>query len=58
MRLSDLVKQAFLAGALATASVGAGVVTVSVPAVAEAKPLEELTPATFARRVYHNPLPA
>ena len=57
MSLSDLVKQAFLAGALSTAGVGAGVVTVSVPAVAEAKELEELTPATFARRVYHNPKP-
>ena len=57
MSLSDLVKQAFLAGALATAGVSAGVVTVSVPAVAEAKPLEELTPQNFSAKVYHNPLP-
>ena len=57
MRLSDIVKQSFLAGAVATAGVGAGVVTLSVPAVAEAKQLEELTPQNFSAKVYHNPKP-
>ena len=57
MGLSDIVKQSFLAGALATAGVAVGVVTVSVPAIAEAKQLEELTPTPFAKNVYHNPKP-
>ena len=49
--LSVVTRRAFLA------ALAAGAVTLAVPNVAAAKPLEELTASNFAQKVYHNPKP-